>query len=509
MSMKKTAAIVIILTILSKLVGFVRELSLSYFYGAHEISDAYIIATTIPGLIFSFFGVAITTTYIPIYNSIVKNGGYENAEEFTNKLIKVVMLVCTLVIITSLFFTEEIVKLFASGFHGEVLDLTIQFTKISIFAIYFSGLISIFTGYMHIRNRFIIPIVVGMIMSFLVIVSTILSSYTSLIILPIGTLVATASQVLILIPYAYKDGFKFRSISFKNNIYLKKMLFNSLPVMLGISVNQINILVDRTIASRLVIGGISALNYANKVNMLIQGVFVLAIVTVMYPNLTLMFSENKMSEVKRTVSGVINAITFLVLPATFGIMVFSEELITLMYGRGSFDAEAIKLTATGLYFYSIGMLGFGIREAISRVFYSMQDTKTPMINATIGMIINIILNIILSKYLGIGGLALATSIAALFTTFLLFIALRKKIGPFGMKQISISFLKILFASLVMGGLAKLSFNYLTASLSQNLSLLMAIGVGAVSYFVIIYFMKIEDVDVIVGAIKKKFGRGAA
>ena len=111
--------------------------------------------------------------------------------------------------------------------------------------------------------------------------------------------------------------------------------------------------------------------------------------------------------------------------------------------------------------------------------------------------------------MGIGGLALATSVAATFTTVLLFISLRKKIGPFGMKQISVSFLKILFASLVMGGLAKLSFNYLTVSLSQNLSLLMAIGVGVVSYFVIIYFMKIEDVDVIVGAIKKKLGRGAA
>ncbi len=502
--MKKTALILIILTVLSKLVGFVREISLSYFYGAHAISDAYIIATTIPGLIFSFLGVAITTTYIPIYNSIVKDGGQDKAEQFTNKLIKVVMLICTIIILASLLFTEQIVKLFASGFQGEVLELTVQFTKISIFAIYFSGLISIFSGYLHIRNRFIIPIAIGMVMSFLVIISIIMSSYTNLLVLPIGTLIATAAQVLILIPYAYKDGFRFRRVSFKNNTYLKRMLLIALPVMLGISVNQINILVDRTIASRLVIGGISALNYANKVNMLIQGVFVLAIVTVMYPKLTLMFSENKMSEAKKMVSGVINAITFLVLPATFGTMIFAKELITLMYGRGSFGAEAIQLTATGLYFYSIGMLAFGIREAISRVFYSMQDTKTPMINATIGMVVNIILNIILSRYLGIGGLALATSIAALFTTFLLFIALRKKIGSFGIKQMSITFFKILFASSIMGLIAKLSFNYLVQFLAQNLSLLAAIAIGALSYFVIIYFMKIEDVDVIIKAVKKKF-----
>ena len=167
------------------------------------------------------------------------------------------------------------------------------------------------------------------------------------------------------------------------------------------------------------------------------------------------------------------------------------------------------MTSQALFYYSIGMIWVGYREVLSRAFYSFQNTSIPMINSALGVIANIILNVILSKYLGVGGLALATSIAAIFTTVLLFISLRKKIGPFGMKQISISFLKILFASSLMGGLAKLSFNYLTASLSQNSSLLIAIGVGVVSYFVIIYFMKIEDVDVIVGAIKKKFGRDSA
>jgi len=199
----------------------------------------------------------------------------------------------------------------------------------------------------------------------------------------------------------------------------------------------------------------------------------------------------------------------MIIPITIGSMLFAHQIVDLVFGRGAFDFNAISMTASALFFYSLGMMGFGLREVISRVFYASQDTKTPMVNAGVGMVVNIILNVILSRYLGIGGLALATSIAAIFTTVLLFISLRKKIGPFGMKQISISFLKILFASLVMGGLAKLSFNYLTASLSQNLSLLIAIGVGAVSYFVIIYFMKIEDVDVIVGAIKKKLGRGAA
>ena len=222
-----------------------------------------------------------------------------------------------------------------------------------------------------------------------------------------------------------------------------------------------------------------------------------------------MTASKDFNSLKKIMAQSIIVVAILVIPTTVGSMIFSTSIISMLFARGDFSNEALKMTSNAFFYYSIGMIGFGLRDIISRVFYALQDSRKPAINAGIGMLINIILNIILSKYLGLGGLALATSISAIVTTILLLKSLRKKMGPFGMKQISISLLKILFASLVMGGLAKLSFNYLTASLSQNLSLLLAIGVGAVSYFVIIYFMKIEDVDVIVSAVKKKLGRGTS
>ncbi|HHX60054.1 MAG TPA: murein biosynthesis integral membrane protein MurJ, partial [Epulopiscium sp.] len=147
--------------------------------------------------------------------------------------------------------------------------------------------------------------------------------------------------------------------------------------------------------------------------------------------------------------------------------------------------------------------GFGLTEVLSRAFYSLQDTKTPAINAAIAVVMNIILNIILSKYMGIGGLALATSISAIFCTVLLFISLRKKIGAFGIKDITISFVKIVGASLVMGVIAKLSFNALVGSIGQNLSLVVSIGIGAMVYFVMIYFMRIEEVDVLVEMLRER------
>ena len=252
------------------------------------------------------------------------------------------------------------------------------------------------------------------------------------------------------------------------------------------------------------VGGISALNYASRLNEFVQGIFVLSIITVMYPMISKMVAENNMNGLKKSVSEAISGINILVVPAMVGSMIFAKPVVMLLFGRGKFDAEAITMTSAALFFYSLGMIGVGLREVLSRAFYSMQDTRTPAVNAAIAVVINIILNIILSKFMGIGGLALATSMSAIICMVLLLISLRMKIGPFGIKEITISFVKILCASLLMGLIAKLSFNALTSNVSQNLSLVLSIGIGAVVYFVLIYFMRIKEVDVLFGTLKKRF-----
>ncbi|NDL68607.1 murein biosynthesis integral membrane protein MurJ, partial [Anaerotalea alkaliphila] len=284
---------------------------------------------------------------------------------------------------------------------------------------------------------------------------------------------------------------------------IKKTLQIAIPVIIGTSVNQINKLVDRTIASSLAIGGISALNYASRLNLFIQGLFVTSIITVMYPLISSYASKNKIDEIKRVLLEYINIVIIILLPITIGTVIFNREIIELLFGRGLFDDVAVQMTSTALLFYSIGMLGFGLREVLARGFYSIQDTKTPMVNAAIGMIVNIILNILLSKILGIGGLALATSISAMFTTILLFISLRKKIGSFGIKQIGVTFFKTLIGASVMGLITKVSYIYLINSLSQNISLLISITTGAISYLLIMLFMRIKEVDSITEVIKMK------
>lgn len=504
--MKKTVLIIMTLTIVSKFFGLSRDIVLSYFYGTSFISDAYIVSITIPGVIFGFVVAGLLAGFIPMYSQVVKEEGLEAADVFTNNILNILLIICTVIILVISPFTDQLVRIFASGFDEKTIILTSSFTKVSIFAIYFSGIITIFTGYLQVKGNYVIPSLIGLPLNFFVVISIFLSSKYSMQLLSYGFVIATGSQLIIMIPALKQKKFEYkRTISIKNK-HVLKMGQNSIPIILGVSVNQINVLIDRTIASRILVGGVSALNYASTLNGFVQGMFVWSITTAMYPMISRLSAEEDYPNFKKIIKESIVGISILTLPITVGALVFSKQLISLLYGRGAFDASAISITSQALFFYSFGIVGFGFRDILTKVFYSLQETKIPMINAALGMLLNIILNIILSRYLGIGGLALATSIAATFTTVLLFVSLRKKIGPFGLMQISTSFFKILIASLFMGLLAKLSYNGLISILSQNLSLLLAIAVGAISYFCIIFFMKIEDFDLIVQLLKNKIKR---
>lgn len=501
--MKKTALTIMIITIISKIVGFCREIVLSFLYGATSISDAYLIALTIPGVIFSFIAAGLSAGYIPMYSNIMQNEGASECNNFTSNLLNIILLISSIVIIIGIAFTEPIVRMFAAGFEGETLELAIKLTKISLFAIYFSGMASVFTSFLQVKGNFAIPALLGLPLNVIVILSLVISQYTNLSVLAIGYVFAIGSQIVFMFPFMKNNNFKYKCMMNFKDEHIASMTRVIMPLVLSVSANQINVLVDRTIASRVVVGGISALNFANRLNSFVQGIFVLSVVTAIYPLISKMAAEENLQGLKKSLVEAITVINLFVIPATVGFVLFAKQIVSLLFGRGAFDDVAINMTSSALVFYSVGMIGFGLRDILTRAFYSLQDTKTPMINGITGVLINIILNLILSQYMGIGGLALATSISAIVTTALLFRSLRHKIGSFNLGYIIMSFIKILLASLLMGIISKSSYILFESSHSNNTSLLFSICVGVITYFVVIYFMKINDADVIFKAVKKK------
>lgn len=505
--MKKTVLILMIIAIFSKALGFLRDIILSYFYGASNVSDAYLISLTIPNVILAFIGAGILTNFIPMYSQIEEKNGFKAGNTFTNNLVNILLILFTLLSIVSVVFTEYIVKIFASGFDESTLELAILFTRIGIISVYFNGLLHVFKGFLQIKGNFITPSLIGIPMNLIIMFSIFLSYEIDVLILAIGSVIAALSQFILVLYSSIKKGYKYKPILNFSDKNIKKFIYLGLPVTLGTSIDQINTLVDRTIASQITTGGISALNYANTLTYAIQGIFVASAVSIMYPSISKMAISNNLDGFKRAVYNTANGINLLVAPASVIMLFFAKPIVTLLFGRGAFDDFAISLTTSALFYYSIGLIGIGLRDVISRAFYAIQDTKTPMINAAIALVMNIILNIILSRFLGVGGLALATSISIIFCTLLLFGSLRKKIGPFGIKGLTVSLLKIFFASIGMGILARFLYEVLIIRINLFPALMVSIIIGGLIYVILIYLMRIEGTIPIVqvlNIIKKNF-----
>lgn len=511
-NLAKSAFWLMVVTMLSKVLGFGREIILGYFYGTSAYSDVYIVAMNIPLVVFSSIGVALVTTFIPLYQEALTSKGEERALKFSNNVMSIVVILSIILGVLGFVFAEPLVKLFAMHYTGEKLALAVKFVRIMIGGVVFIGLSNLMTSYLQIKGDFTIPGMIGFPNNIIIITSIILSAVTgNIYILAIGTLIGMLSQFLFQVPFAIKKGYKFKpTIDFKDE-YLKKMLWLVMPVLIGVAVNQINAMVDRSLASGLEDGVITALNNANRLNGFVMGMFIATLGAVIYPTLSKLSTENNKEKFAESVANSVNCVNLLVVPASVGAMILATPVVRILFERGAFNDRSTTLTATALVFYSVGMVGFGLRDILGKVFYSLKDTKTPMINGIIAVVLNIVLNIALVKVMGHGGLALATSLSAIICIILLFISLKKKIGYYGQDKIRSTFIKTVVASLVMGVVTYFVYKFLFGILGlgfiqEAISLGVSIAIGGAIYLALIIVFKVEEVNMAIDMIKKKLKR---
>ncbi|WP_250674290.1 murein biosynthesis integral membrane protein MurJ [Paraclostridium ghonii] len=511
-NLAKSAIGLMLATLIGKILGFVREMVLMYSYGTSSYSDVYITAMNIPIVVFAVIGSALATTFIPLYHESLEKRGEEGALKFTNNIIVIVTLITFILSVIGYVFTQPLVKLFAMNFTGEKLILTVEFVRVMIIGLVFIGISNILTSYLQIKGNFIVPGMVAVPNNVVLIVSIILS-YTlgNIYILPVGALMGMISQLIFQFPFAIKHGLKFNPcLNFKDE-YFKKMVILVCPVLIGVAINQVNTMVDRSLASGLGDGIIAALNSANRLNWFVMGLFIVTLSSIIYPTLSKFSSENEFEKFKESVKVSINIVILIIVPVTVGSIIFATPIVQILFERGAFNENSTEITSAALVYYSIGMIGLGLRNVLDRIFYSLKDTKTPMINGVISMILNIILNVILVKFMGYKGLALATSLSFLICTFLLMINLGKKIGYYEQDKIALLFIKSLTASILMGITVKLIYSVLIGIvdigiLVQIISLSSLVLIGVLIYSTIIYILKVKEVNIITNIIKSKIKR---
>lgn len=448
-SLKRTTVWVMALTIIVKAAGFLRDIVLSYYYGASYITDAYIISLTIPIVIFSFVSMGLSTSLIPSYTKIKNKQGKQSADDFLSRLIIFLGYSTTILIGIILVIPSFAVKIFTANINEQTLEMASLLTRINIFSLYPLLLFAMFSGYLQINNQFRISSIAPLGSHITSIVGFYLSTIYSLTFLGYTTVLGFLIQLLIIIPFVKQKKYKFKYHFKRNDKELKYFLSLASPVIIGSSITQLNLLVDRYIASGLGEGRISALEYSSKLIQFANGIIAVSIAITMYPLITNLLSTEKIKEAQNQItSSLINVVVYLS-PISVLILIFSEEIVEVLFGRGAFDDFAVSLTASSLFFYAIGLVFLGLREVISRAFFAHSNTKLPMINASLFLLVNIFLSVSLSKQLGVGGVALATSITSILSFFSLLHLYIRKIGVLKIQKMFYATTKVFISLLCM------------------------------------------------------------
>ena len=506
----KAAGIIMFISLISRVIGLLRETLIASSFGTTYQTDSYLMALQIPTILFGIIGVAITTAFIPILSETNKKSGREEMFKFANSVMNLLLIFSVILFVLGFLFTPNLVNILAPKFQGRTKDLTLILTKLSVINLLFLSLNSGYTAILQSMDEFTAPALVGIIMNVPIIVYILIGNKHGVVGLTIATLIGDGLQILIQIPWLIKNKYKY---NFKVNLKderLKRLLFLIGPVIIGTSVNQINTLVQTNMASGLSEGSIAALDYANKLFQMLYFTFAAAIVTVIFPALSREGRSTDFTIFKEHINNAVNNINLIIMPTSLALMILRIPIISLLFKHGAFDQRALEITSQALLFLTIGMVFWGVRDVFNRAFYAIQDTKTPMKNGALGVIFNIILSIILVKLMGIGGLTLATSLSAMFCCILLIKDLRKKIGEVNGMKILSSSIKIFAAALIMGVIIFIIDFTMKAHVTSIKTEIIELGIctitGIITYSIMLWLLKVKEFMNIISVIKIRFSK---
>ncbi|GAA0763120.1 murein biosynthesis integral membrane protein MurJ [Clostridium sartagoforme] len=499
----KATFIVMLMTILSRVIGFGRDMLAAYHFGVEGSYDIYVASVAIPESVFMIVGLAISTTFIPILSEIRHNKNKDEMFKFSNNVVTILSILSIVVIVLGLIFTKEIVNIFVPKFTKEQIELTIFLTRITLINIILLCVNACFASILQVCEDFIVPSLLGLFFNIPIIVYLVFFAEVSIIGLTIANVLGNLLRVLVQIPSLYKQGYRFKLYIDLRDEKLRSMIILILPVIVGAGANSINMLVDKSLASGLNTGAMASLEYSQRIVTFANTAITTSIVSVIYPLMANRLNAgDKQGFIKYLTKSIIIICLFLI-PITFGMLFLSKEIVTVFYERGKFDSSAVVLTSMALFGYSLQLPFAGIRDILNSSLFSMKKTKVTTINGIIGVVINIALSIILSKYMGVLGIAIATSVSSLVIALLLLNSTKEVVGSFNISEVIIKISKIILSSTLM--ILILYFINSLLSIENSFIIILTDGsLGAVIFMIMCKILKIEEFNEALNMIKMKF-----
>jgi putative peptidoglycan lipid II flippase len=467
----RSAGLVSLLTLVSRITGYLRDLMLAQVLGAAHGSDAFIIAFRIPNLLRRLVGEgALTAAMIPTLSEYKRDDRRREFWEFASLAFTTLAVVVAALAAAGIIFSPLLVKLLAYGFTGieDKWDLTISLNRLMFPYILFISLAALAMATLNTLGIFGLPASTPILLNLSIIVVAWLFGRTAAqpaYAFAWGVLLGGALQIGIQIPLLWKRGWRPRlriSFSHPGIVQVGRLM---LPGIFGMGVTQIALIVDSQFASFLGKGAVSALYYSGRINELALGAFAISVSTVILPALSSHAAAGRIEELRSTVLFGLRIVAFITIPSAVGLVVLRTDVVRLLFERGAFDVVATAATSEALLFYALGLFALGGVRVIAPAFYARKDTRTPVIVAAISLGFHVILCWVLSRNMGLGGIALADSITATLNMTLLILTFRRACGLPLLRTFLIPVAVFLAAAAVMGALCEPVLGWLRSLLA--------------------------------------------
>lgn len=481
----------ILINLISMLSGFIRDSSIAIQLGATNISDIFMFIINLPTVLFSAFSWVIMSSFIPIYTDIMVNEDEKSLNKFSNTFIKLSFIICSIVVAGLYIFNKLIIKILAPGFIGNDFLITKKLFFIIIPTLIFMGISSCIVGILNANKKMLWVSLFGIPINVVTIFST-------LVILPkfnieIATFIIMLGSLLQLLIFMYplnKTGFNVTKDFDLKSENMKKTMKIIGPMVIGVMAQQINSMFAGAITSTLATGSLTSYNLASKIVNAAYSSIILIGISYIFPYLSQDYASGFIEEFKSKIRNSIHIIFLILIPITILISTLSEEVITILYGYGKFSAEAIEITSKILIFLAIGLVFLAIKELISRAYYAGQNTKTPMLHNIIGIVINIVLGVVLSRMYGVEGVAVALTMSIVISTLTISINFIRdyKISLIKLNEV----IKYAILTIVLISFAKYFRNFVFGNVNVFLTI---IGTGIASLVIYVLSIIILKIDI--------------
>ena len=452
----KAAGVVGFYTLLSRILGLVRDIVVARFFGAGMAADAFFVAFRIPNLLRRLFAEgSLTIAFIPVFTEYLRQRSKKDAFELARAVLTLLAMVLALVSVLGVLFAPWLVRLQAFGFGGSgpKYELTVLLTRITFPYILLVSLVAFFMGVLNSLRHFAAPAAAPIFLNVgIIAAAVILSPYLSepVVGLAIGVLIGGVLQILLQIPWLIQKGLSLKPCWNPGHPAVKRIGLLMLPAIYGSAIYQVNQFIGTLLASFLPQGSVSWLYYADRLMEFPLGVFAIAISTAVLPSLSAQATAENLPEFRETLGHSVRLTFFITIPAMAGLIALGQPVIRIFFERGAFDSVSTVMTTKALFCYALGLWAFSANRVLVSAFYAFQDTTTPVKIATVTLFANVGFSLLLMGPLKHAGLALATSLASSIQFFILVFCLTRMRGVLHLRPILNSVFKSLSASAVMG-----------------------------------------------------------